>query len=192
MSMLKRHPAMADGPKYGALWGGGDSGGSSTNTVQKADPWAGQQPFLQGGADTSGNPVPGVLPEAAKLYQNNPLQFYSGQTYADLSPETQQANSMQTTRAMNGSPVMNASNQSLQDTLSGKYLDINTNPYLMPAAQNIMSEVLPQVNSQFAASGRGNSGLASRAASRARRTLCPLRRSTTTTTNASASSRRVF
>jgi len=145
--------------------GGGGNSGGTTNTVQKADPWSGQQPYLQGGTDVNGNTVPGVLPEAAKLYQNNPLQFYPGQTFASPSQNTLEAQQMQANMASQGvSGAQASANQNLQDTLSGKYLDINSNPYLMPAAQNILANVLPQVNSQFAASGRGNSGLASRAA----------------------------
>jgi hypothetical protein len=123
-------------------------------------------PFLQGGADVNGNPVPGIFPEAAKLYQNNPLSFFPGQTYASPSQATLDAQKMQTDIASRGvAGPQAAADQNLQDTLSGKYLDINSNPYLMPAANNILASVLPQVNSQFAASGRGNSGLASRAAS---------------------------
>lgn len=132
--------------------GGGDSGGS-TNTVQKADPWAGQQPYLQD-----------VLSNAQRLYQNNPLQYYPGQTFADLSPETEMSLQMQTDRALAGSPLNNAAQQNLTDTLNGKYLDVNQNPYLMPAADSIMAKVLPQINAQFASSGRGQSGLAARAA----------------------------
>lgn len=158
---MKIHPAACDATKFGARWdGGGGGGSSSTNTVQKADPWAGQQPYLQGG-----NGIPGLFPEANRLYQNNPLQFYQGQTFAGLSPETEMSLQMQTDRALSGSPLNNAAQQNLTDTLNGKYLDINTNPYLMPAADQIMAKVLPQVNAQFAGSGRGNSGLAARAAS---------------------------
>lgn len=137
----------------------GGGGGNTTTTTSRADPWSGVQPYLQG----SGG-VPGVLPEAARLYQNNPLQFYPGQTYADLSPETEMSLQMQTDRAISGSPLNNAAQQNLTDTLNGKYLDINSNPYLMAGADNVLSKVLPQIDARFASAGRGNSGLASRAA----------------------------
>lgn len=137
--------------------GGGSNGGSS---VAKTEPWSGQQPYLQGG-----NGIAGLFPEANRLYQNNPMQFYQGQTYADLSPETEMSLQMQTDRAMNGSPLNNAAQTNLQDTLNGKYLDINSNPYLMAGADNVLAKVLPQIDARFASSGRGNSGLASRAAS---------------------------
>lgn len=144
--------------------GGSPGGGSqSTNTVQKADPWAGQQPFLQGGTDTQGNAVPGVFNEAAKLYQNNPLQYYQGQTFAGLAPETEMSLQMQTDRALGGSQLNNAAQTNLTDTLNGKYLDANTNPYLMSGSDAVLAKVLPQIDAKFAASGRGQSGLAQRA-----------------------------
>jgi hypothetical protein len=150
--MFKIHPAAPDAPKFGAHWDSG-GGGGSTNTVSKADPWAGQQPYLQN-----------VFGRAEDLYQNNPLQYFQGQTYAGLSPETETSLQMQTDRALNGSQLNNAAQANLTDTLNGKYLDVNQNPYLMPAADSIMAKVLPQINSQFAGAGRGNSGLAARAA----------------------------
>ena len=33
-------------PMAGAKGGGGGGGSQSTQTIQKADPWSGQQPFL--------------------------------------------------------------------------------------------------------------------------------------------------
>tara|TARA_R110000868_G_scaffold104343_1_gene287376 strand:+ start:5419 stop:6306 length:888 start_codon:yes stop_codon:yes gene_type:complete len=143
---------------------GGGSGGGSTNTVQKADPWAGQQPFLIGGQSNE-QTVPGVMPEAANLYQNNPLQFYPNQTFAPLSSETESALQAQTTRATDGSPVTGAMNDELSKTLSGGYLDANTNPYLMPMADNIRAQVQPAIDARFGASGRSQSGLGARAVS---------------------------
>jgi uncharacterized membrane protein YebE (DUF533 family) len=140
--------------------GGGGGGGQSTNTVQKADPWAGQQPYLQGGEG-----IPGIFPEAANLYQNNPLQYYQGQTYAGLSPETEMSLQMQANRAMAGSPVTNAAQSELTKTIRGDYLDANNNPYLQAGSDAVLAKVLPQIDARFGASGRGQSGLAARAAS---------------------------
>ena len=36
-------------PPMGGAKGGGGGGGQNTQTVQKADPWEGQQPFLKTG-----------------------------------------------------------------------------------------------------------------------------------------------
>ncbi len=183
------------------LKGGG--GGGGTTTIEKADPWEGQAPFLTGipgkGAFSGIDPGFGIFPEAADLYQNNPLEFFQGQTFASLAPETQAALGMQTNRAISGSAAnkgaqglavdtlagdylganpgmqtfQNAAagglgNQELaglRETASGQFLDASTNPFLMPQAERLLAEVLPQINSQYAAMGRQNSGLASRAAS---------------------------
>lgn len=134
--------------------GGGDSGGNTTNTVQKADPWSGQQPYLQD-----------IFAKAADLNNSHPLQYFPGQTFAPTSPETQMSLDMQEQRALSGSPLNNAAQQNLTDTLNGKYLDPNTNPYLQAGSDQVLAKVLPQVNAQFASAGRGQSGLAARAAS---------------------------
>lgn len=131
----------------------GDDSGNTTTTVQNADPWAGQQPYLKAGFD-----------QAAGLYDNNPLQFYPGQTYAPASGETNAALTAQTNRAMQGSPLVGAAQGELMKTLNGDYLDAAKNPYLMAASDSIMAKTLPAINARFAASGRGQSGLGARAA----------------------------
>ena len=125
----------------------------STTTVQNTDPWAGQQPFLKAGFE-----------QAARLYDNNPLQFYPGQTYSPLSGESEAALTAQANRAMQGSPLTGAAQSELTKTLQGDYLDPTKNPYLMSMSDQITAKVLPQINARFAASGRANSGLGARAA----------------------------
>lgn len=51
---------------------GGGGGGGSTTTVEKADPWAGVQPYL--------NAAGGIYPEAQKNYQNMVGTGYIGQS----------------------------------------------------------------------------------------------------------------
>lgn len=143
---------------------GGGSGGGTSTTVQKSDPWSGQQPFLVGG-ESNGQTVPGVMPEAANLYQNNPLGFYGGQTFAPLSTETEAALGLQTNRALSGSPVTNSMNAELSKTLGGEYLDASKNPYLMPMADQIRAKVQPAIDARFGAAGRSQSGLGARAVS---------------------------
>ena len=56
--------------------GGSGGGGQSTNTVQKADPWAGQQPFLKD-----------VFQEAQDRYnQADSPSFFPGSTIAGFNP----------------------------------------------------------------------------------------------------------
>ena len=63
----------------------GGKGGSST-TVQKADPWVGQQPFLSSWGQTNGKFM-GTMPEAWRLYSTGQMapDYYPGQTVADQS-----------------------------------------------------------------------------------------------------------
>lgn len=59
--------------------GGGKGNSGSTTTVQKADPWEGQQPYLAG--DSRGEtPIFGVFPEANYLYTTGQLapEYYPG------------------------------------------------------------------------------------------------------------------
>ena len=56
--------------------GGGGGGGQTTNTVEKADPWAGQQPFLKD-----------VFQEAQDRYENTASpSFFPGSTIASFNP----------------------------------------------------------------------------------------------------------
>jgi len=132
--------------------GGGGGGSTQTQTVTKADPWSEQQPYLKYG-----------FQQAQDIYQKGAPGYYPGQTIAPFAPETNAALDAQTNRAVNGSPLMTSAQNQLADTMSGKYLDINTNPYLMPMADQIRADVQPGIESRFAGSGRLNSGLASRA-----------------------------
>lgn len=166
---------------------GGGSGGGSTNTVEKADPWEKQQPYLED-----------IFSEAQRLYDTQPLQAYPGQSFADFAPETEAALAMQTNRALQGSPLdagaqqlgldtlqgnylyanpamglfggaamggmQNPALSGLQETASGQYLDARQNPFLVSQGQQILADVLPQITSQYAAMGRQNSGSAARAA----------------------------
>lgn len=52
----------------------------------------------------------------------------------------------------------------LEDYSNGKYLSAQ-NPYFQQMANTLTAQVLPGINAQFSNSGRGNSGLAARAAS---------------------------
>lgn len=164
-----------------------DKGGTtSTNTISKSDPWSGLQPYLSGQAATpaqaatqghfvggmgggnqgsygggygyggawvpgtpaqAGSPgIPGLLPEAARLYGTN-------------NPDTMQGLDMTRQRAMNGSPINTANASMFADTLNGKYLDPNTNPYLKGTFDQGANAVQGRVNSMFQGSNRTGSGL---------------------------------
>jgi hypothetical protein len=156
-------------------FGGGDSGGSTT-TVQKADPWPKQQPYLERGFE-----------QIQKYFMDQaPPAFYPNSTVIPFSPETEFAMDLQTQRALQGSPIEAAGTEQLTKTLAGDYLnDVNSlfdNPTLNASNQNIQDtlsgkylyggdgfnaafdaasrRILPQVSSQFEAAGRTRSGLA--------------------------------
>lgn len=137
--------------------GGGGSSPSTTTTVQKSDPWEGQQPYLSN-----------VMANAKWAFRNDvdngnlpnlslAPAYYSGKTVADLSPETQKALQLQTKRALNGSPVMDAAQGQLTNTLSGDYLSAG-NPYFQGMMDNVGASVRPQLDSQFEGAGRYGSG----------------------------------
>lgn len=124
--------------------GGGGSGGT-TQTVQKADPWSGQQPYLLD-----------VFKKAEGLYNNNPSSYYPDSTIADRSLETNQALGLLGQRALNGSPLVDAAQGQIQDTIQGQYL--NSNPYLDATFDKAAGKVSSAVNSQFNQAGRYGSG----------------------------------
>lgn len=133
-----------------ALAGGGSGGGGETSTtVQKADPWQGQQQYLLGG-----------FQQAWDQYASPTInaQYYPGSTVVPFSPETQAALSMQTQRALNGSPVEDAAKQQLTDTLNGNYLygGQGFNQALDAASR----QIIPQIDSSYERAGRSGSGLA--------------------------------
>jgi hypothetical protein len=71
-----------DGP-VAQCGGGSKSSPSSTTTVQKADPWAGVQPFLKQGYQ-----------DASSMYEQGTLggpSYYPGQTFVDRDPLENQA-----------------------------------------------------------------------------------------------------
>lgn len=87
----------------------GSSGGSTT--VQKADPWSGQQPYLKE-----------VFAEAQRLYQGGQLApgYYPGQTVAPQSDWTKQALQMQAERATQGSPSVESAQKAMDAVSSGQ------------------------------------------------------------------------
>jgi len=121
--------------------------------VQKADPWAGLQPYLSQLYQSAGN------------WFNSPTpQYYPGQTVAGQAPETEAALGMGTQRALTGNPGLQAAQQQNLNTLQGGYL--NSNPYLnsmftsatQPMVDQFRNAVAPSLASQFSSAGRFGSG----------------------------------
>lgn len=92
---------------------------------------------------------------SAKTLANVPYQAYPGQRIAPLNSQQEQGLQMTEQRALSGSPVMNAANRNLQDTLNGNYLNAESNPYLSGAVNKALGDVQTRVNSQFSGNNFG-------------------------------------
>lgn len=176
---------VADDAPMSWCGGGQSGGGGQTNTVQKSDPWSGQQPYLTQGYQQV---------QSAFTDPKNFPQFYPGSTVVPFSPETNLALQMQESRAINGSPIQDAGTNQLTSTLSGDYLSQVGNLYDNPmqsltnsnviaptlngdylyggpgfnaAYQAAANKIIPQVDSQFNQAGRLHSGLADTAKTQA-------------------------
>ncbi len=152
--------------------GGGNSGGGgtqTTQTVQKSDPWEGQQPFLKAGygaasslffpSSSIDSSTGSVSPTAGNTFGQGTYQpsFYPGSTIAPFSPETEASLQVQTARALNGSPLTGAAQNQATNTLNGAYLGAD-NPYLAALSKSVSDQVRPTIDSQFESAGRYGSG----------------------------------
>lgn len=127
--------------------GGGSQPSGQTTTVQKSDPWEGQQPYLNGSN--------GIFPTAQAFYTGgntgfssaNAPQYYNGNTVAQLTPYQTQAINAEANLAQNN-PVTNQANAATGKFLNGDYLSAQ-NPYFQNMAQSVMSSVVPGLERQF-------------------------------------------
>lgn len=117
--------------------GGGGGGGSNTTTIQKADPWAGVQPYIKD------------YLSVGQATTQRPYNFYNGDTVAGFSPEQELGFNLTTQRALAGSPTLNAANNSLTNTLNGSFLSPDSNPYLKANVNTALNDVQSRINSQF-------------------------------------------
>jgi hypothetical protein len=98
-----------------------------------------------------------IMGDAGDLYdQRRGQQFFGGQTYANFSPETQQAFKMMTDRAQGGSDLLRGAQGMVGDTAGGKYLS-DGNPFGSAMAQRTTADVMPGLNATFAKAGRTGS-----------------------------------
>ncbi len=154
MLHVKRSPLidcdLSELPCRGCFFGGGGGGSTpqptgTTTTVQKADPWSGQQPYLSD-----------VFSQADWLDHNFTPQFYPGSTVAPLDPLQDQAINMEAARGLAGSPVASAAQQQIADTASGAFLPGGSSfdPYFKNFQDNVLSTVVPGITATF---NQGNS-----------------------------------
>lgn len=61
---------------------------------------------------------------------DSPYQGYGGKTIADMTPEHEMGLEAITNRAIYGSPIMGAANTNLENTMTGQYMNPDSNPWL--------------------------------------------------------------
>tara|TARA_R100000951_G_scaffold58727_2_gene49409 strand:+ start:5035 stop:5937 length:903 start_codon:yes stop_codon:yes gene_type:complete len=122
-------------------------GGGGTNTVQKADPWVGQQPYLTD-----------IYGESQRLYDQGPMQFFPGQTYASPSNRTIQAEEMIADQALGSQQVM--ANQVALANQFGLMQPqmLSENPYLAGATEAALRPVYGQAQGLLQQARRGATG----------------------------------
>lgn len=143
----------------------GSKAPASSTTTSSTTPWSGVQPYLTES-----------LKGAQQLYQSGE-GYYPESTVAPLSNQTQQALDLTQERALNGSPVQTAAQNSAAATLNGDYL--NSNPYLQSsidaATQGLVRQytnaTMPGIEAQFSKAGRYGSGMQQQAVSDAQNNL---------------------
>lgn len=159
MSLKRFKEALANGATLSAASSNAvlmKGGGGSTTTVQNADPWAGQQPYLRD------------LFRRAKQNVAQPKQLYGGQTVADQADATLAGQQSVIQGANTAQGQLPSVNNALSFALNAT--DVNNNPHLAAAAagairpvqQQLQENILPNIGSaaqQSGAYGGGRQGI---------------------------------
>lgn len=107
-------------------------GGSKTQTtVQKADPWVGQQPYLTD-----------IMSQGQQNYEAGPASYYPYSTVAPLSPETLASQQMMLDAASPVAGVAGGAADAVNLATSGQLMYADSNPYLQSAAQGAIRPVV--------------------------------------------------
>lgn len=123
--------------------GGGSSAPATTTTISKSEPPAFVQPWSEK-----------LMGRGAALSET-PYQAYTGQKLADISPETMYGLEATANRAIQGSPLMTATQQNQLATVQGDFMSPDSNPYLQANVQRALGDVQSRVNSQFGGTNFG-------------------------------------
>lgn len=130
--------------------GSGGGGGGNTTTIQKADPWEGQQPYLKD-----------IYAQTGGLYGSGMgYTPYSGPRVAGLSDIQRQGMETGYQNILSGNTPAQAAGGMLNKTLQGDYLG-GANPYLdqvfATSAQNVTDQfnrnILPSIKTAGVQSG---------------------------------------
>jgi hypothetical protein len=137
------------------------SGGGTTQTVQKSDPWYGVQPYLVGGG-------PQYIQKGGQTltnqnYNPNDGGGLYGRT-ASLAQQPQnplltQSQDMRVQSALDPNSIYGQGDRVLGDTVSGAYLNPETNPSFKAAIQDALGQAASTHAGQFGGfAGRNLSG----------------------------------
>ena len=119
-------------------------GGGGTNTIQKADPYIGQQPFLKD-----------IYAESQRLYQGGGPQLFPGDLTAPPSARTLQAEEMQAQSALGAQQdLVNQLGAANQFALAGPQ-NIASNPFLASATEAAIRPLFSQTQSLLQQARRG-------------------------------------
>lgn len=149
--------------------GGGPQGTNASSQQSSSGPPAFLQPYLQGG-----------IKDLNAYYGANPTapQYYSGETVAPLSTQSQGAVTGAANLAGND-PMLTSANSTLQDFINGKFTNPTTNPDFQaalsashqPYIDQFNKQILPGIESTMEGAGRYGSGATPNLVDQATRTL---------------------
>lgn len=140
------------------MTGGGNNTqpAGNTTTVQKSEPWAGQQPYLTTG-----------FQNAQTLYDTGGPQYYPGQTYAPATDAMNTALSRQVDLATAGNPITGAGQSAALNILSPEFLSSNpgnslysslaSGPAMQGAVTSAVQNATPGLLDTFTQGNRLNS-----------------------------------
>lgn len=108
-------------------------GGGTTQTIQKADPFIGQQPFLIN-----------MYNEAQRLYDQGPMQYFPGNTIAPPSARQLLGEDLMARTAMGGqSTIAGSLVPAMQFQLAGP-ANVANNPFLAAATESALRPIYSQ------------------------------------------------
>lgn len=161
--MFKLHNWVQELVQSFTFYGGGGSGGGTSETKSELDPTV--RPFVEYG-----------LTEAKNLYQTTTPEYFKGQTYVSPSAQTESALAQAEAQARAGSPLTGAALNQQLGTVQGAYL--GANPYfeaaMRPAvtsATQAYNDAIKQAQGSASMAGRYGSGVSADLQNRAANTL---------------------
>ena len=161
--MFKLHNWVQELVQSFTFYGGGGSGGGTSETKSELDPTV--RPYVEYG-----------LGEAKNLYQTTTPEYFAGQTYVSPSAQTESALAQAEAQARAGSPLTGAALNQQLGTVQGQYL--GANPYfqaaMQPAVQTATqayNDAIKQAQGSASMAGRYGSNVSADLQNRAANTL---------------------